>query len=339
MRGNVFGKLFSITTYGESHGLAMGVVVDGVPAGIDINFEQLDQMLKERRSGRIGTTTRVEQDTYRVTSGLFEGKSLGTPVHIEILNKAHDPSEYTNLKNNSRSNHADQTTVLKYGNRDYRGGGRSSGRESVSRIVGGFFAKQILPQNIEVNCLLTNIGNKFIYTGYDFTSDAKEAEQFIPQDFIKNNLDKFFDDLRNDNDSVGAECTLLIKNIPKALGEPVFDKLKADIAKAIMSIGGVMSISFGLGVDVLNYTGKSFHGKGSPLSGILGGISDGSDVLIKTIFRPAASVEDVAKNGRHDVCFAIRAAAVVKSMVLIVIADHYLRQRAYGGLGSEQRLG
>ncbi|OFZ46015.1 MAG: hypothetical protein A2381_00455 [Bdellovibrionales bacterium RIFOXYB1_FULL_37_110] len=309
MRGNIFGKMLSMTTFGESHGVAMGVVIDGIPPNLDFSYEKLTSWMEKRRPGKIkGTSSRIEKDVPEILSGIYDGKTLGTPVAVIIKNTGQKSSDYDSIKDCSRPGHADQVTLDKYKIRDYRGGGRASGRETVSRVIAGYFASLILPAlEIEVSKIELGDGNIFE---------------------LNNDFYAYLTEIQQKYDSIGGEITLMVKNCPKALGEPVFDKLKADLAKSLLSIGGC--ISFSLGDKLLaQKSGSEIIADLELLGGIEGGISTGRQLVIVVGFKAPVSIGELAKGGRHDPCIIPRAIPVIESMIRFVISDHYLRQRAY----------
>ncbi len=318
MRGNSFGKLFSLTTFGESHGPAMGVVLDGVPSGLTFNLEDLQKELDRRAPGKIaGTTTRTEADCAEVLSGIFEGKTLGTPIAIIVRNTNQKSSDYDTLKNEHRPGHADKTYELKYGIRDHRGGGRSSGRETLSRVIAGYFAGLILPQ--------TKVQAKIIKLG-----PFEEKTSSLPLDPKENDeVKKYLLELQQKGDSVGGRVQIVVDHCPTGLGEPAFDKLKADLAKALMSIGAVVAFSYGLGDEMANLSGLAVSNNPSAFGGMEGGISNGGPMVMTITFKPTSTVGEKATEGRHDPCIMPRAIPVVEAMVKIVLADHFLRQNAF----------
>jgi chorismate synthase len=318
MRGNSFGKLFSLTTFGESHGPAMGVVLDGVPSGLTFNQIDLQRELDRRAPGKMaGTTTRIEADTAEVLSGIFEGKTLGTPIAIIVRNTNQRSSDYDALKNEHRPGHADKTYELKYGIRDHRGGGRSSGRETLSRVIAGYFAGLVLPQ--------TKVQAKIIKLGP--FEDGKTTLPIDPK--VNEEVKKYLLELQQIGDSVGGRVQIAVDHCPIGLGEPAFDKLKADLAKALLSIGAVVSFSYGLGEEMAHLSGIAVSNNPSAFGGMEGGISNGEPMLMTITFKPTSTVGENAKNGRHDPCIIPRAIPVVEAMVKIVLADHFLRQNAY----------
>ncbi|AYF45798.1 chorismate synthase [Halobacteriovorax sp. BALOs_7] len=328
MRGSIFGKMFSMTTFGESHGPALGVVLDGVPSGLDFNLEDLQAMLDKRAPGRSkGVTARKEADKAEILSGVFENKTLGTPIAVIIRNTNQRSKDYDKLKDNYRPGHADRTYDLKYGIRDHRGGGRSSGRETVARVVAGYFASLVLPK-VKVNAFISKLGpfecENIIKSfpqdlgTYNFGDPSKDQE-----------IEKYLIDLKAKGDSVGGRISVNIENCPVGLGEPAFDKLKADLAKAVLSIGACVAFSFGAGVKMADMSGQEVSVDSANFGGIEGGISNGEMINLDLTFKPTSTVGANAKEGRHDPCILPRAVVVVESMVRVVLADHFLRQKAY----------
>lgn len=328
MRGNSFGKTFSLTTFGESHGEALGVVLDGVPPGLNFSLSDLQAALDKRAPGKIkGTTARKEPDTAEVLSGIFEDQTLGTPIAIIVRNTNQKSEDYDKLKNAYRPGHADETTMLKYGVRDHRGGGRSSGRETLSRVIAGYFASLILP-TVMVKGFVTKLG-PFEHEEIPVDLDQDYSPYSFPDTSKNKEIENYLEQLKKDGDSVGGKVCVVVKNCPTGLGEPAFDKLKADLAKAILSIGAVVGFSYGLGEKMAYLRGSEVSKDKSSFGGMEGGISNGEQLLMNVIFKPTSTVGEKAKEGRHDPCIIPRAIPVVEAMVKIVLADHYLRQRAY----------
>ena len=323
MRGNSFGKLYSITTFGESHGEAVGVIIDGMPSNVEVNLDELQGFVDKRRPGRLEvSTSRNEADKVEILSGIFENKTLGTPITVIVKNTNQKSEDYKNLKDIFRPGHADQTTMYKYGIRDHRGGGRASGRETVSRVIAGYFASLVIPK-LKVNAQITRLAH--------FEMAPKRADSILGlADSSKDEaVQKFLLECKENGESCGGEIFCTIQNTPKGLGEPVFDKLKADISKAIMSIGSCMGIQFGLGNDFITKLGSDISKDSKNFAGIEGGISNGEDIYFKCIFKAPSTVGEKAKHGRHDPCILPRVIPVVESMVYITFADHSLRQKAY----------
>ena len=328
MRGNSFGKMFSLTSFGESHGPAMGVVIDGVPAGLKISLEDLQRELDRRAPGKIaGTTSRNEDDKAIILSGVFEDKTLGTPIAVIVHNTNQKSADYDKIKEEHRPGHADKTTILKYGIRDHRGGGRSSGRETLSRVVAGYFAGLILPK-VKVKAYVSLLGPfeyKEILT--DLSRDLSPYS--FPETKKNDEIKKYLEDLKSQGESVGGRVRIVVENSPVGLGEPAFDKLKADFAKALLSIGAVVSFSYGLGEEMALLKGSVVSNTENAFGGMEGGISNGERMVMTITFKPTSTVGDKAKEGRHDPCIIPRAIPVVEAMVKVVLADHFLRQNAY----------
>lgn len=328
MRGNSFGKMFSLTSFGESHGPAMGVVIDGVPAGLPVSLDDLQKELDRRAPGKIaGTTSRSEADKAVMLSGVFEGKTLGTPIAVIVHNTNQKSDDYNKLKDEHRPGHADKTTMMKYGIRDHRGGGRSSGRETLSRVVAGYFAGLILPQ-VKVKAYVSLLG-PFEYKEIlkDISTDL--APYSFPDTKRNEEIKQYLENLKAQGESVGGKVRIVVDNSPVGLGEPAFDKLKADFAKALLSIGAVVSFSYGLGEEMALLPGSVVSATANAFGGMEGGISNGERMVMTVTFKPTSTVGDKAKEGRHDPCIIPRAIPVVEAMVKVVLADHFLRQNAY----------
>lgn len=328
MRGNSFGKLFSLTTFGESHGPALGVIVDGVPGGLDFSLEDLQKEMDKRAPGQVrGTTSRKEPDQAQVLSGIFENKTLGTPIAVIVENTNQRSKDYDKIKKDPRPGHADQTTLDKYGIKDHRGGGRSSGRETLARVVAGYFAGLIL-KDTKVKAYISKMGP------FEYNEKIKDLDQdFSPYQFPlteKNEeIEKYLVDLKKKGESVGGKVCIQVENCPKGLGEPAFDKLKADLAKGLMSIGAVVSFSYGLGEQFASISGTEASKTKDNFGGIEGGISNGDPLYMTVTLKPTSTVGEKAREGRHDPCILPRAVPVIESMVKIVLADHLMRQNAY----------
>lgn len=328
MRGNSFGKMFSLTSFGESHGPAMGVVIDGVPGGLNFNLQDLQIELDKRAPGKIaGTTSRNENDEAEVLSGIFEGKTLGTPIAVIIRNTNQKSSDYEKLKTEHRPGHADRTTEMKYGIRDHRGGGRASGRETVARVVAGYFAGLIIPQ-VKVKAFVSLLG-PFNFKSTPEKLDTNFGPYSFPDVSKNSEIETYLLDLKAKGESVGGKVKIIVDHCPVGLGEPAFDKLKADFAKALLSIGAVVSFSYGLGEEMAGLMGSTVSAQSSAFGGMEGGISNGERMLMTITFKPTSTVGDKALAGRHDPCIIPRAIPVVEAMVKIVLADHFLRQNAY----------
>ncbi|MGZ7209634.1 MAG: chorismate synthase [Methanobacterium sp.] len=354
MSGNTIGKLFKVTTYGSSHGTALGAVIDGCPAGLDISIEDLQRELDKRKPGTSKiTTSRGETDQVQVLSGIFEGKTDGTPIAAVVYNKDIDSSVYATLRGKPRPGHADFCWKTKYGHYDYRGGGRASGRTTIGHVIGGAVAKKLLEtMNIEVISHVTKIGN----------IEAREVDLSTIKNNVSENAVRCADlvaarkmenlilDLKSKGDSIGGIVETIVLNVPAGLGEPVFDKLDADIAKVLMGIGSVKGVEIGAGFHSSNLKGSQMNDefymddnkiktRTNNSGGILGGISDGMPIIARIAVKPTPSISktqgtvDLQKNedteikikGRHDPCICPRVTAVAESSVAITIADHMIR--------------
>ncbi|ANC41294.1 MAG: chorismate synthase [Hafnia sp.] len=352
MAGNSIGQFFRVTTFGESHGIALGCIVDGVPPGIPLTEADLQHDLDRRRPGTSRyTTQRREPDQVRILSGVFEGITTGTSIGLMIENTDQRSQDYGAIKDLFRPGHADYTYEQKYGTRDYRGGGRSSARETAMRVAAGAIAKKYLKEKygVQIRGCLTQMG--------DISCEIKDWEQveqnpfFCPDPSQLENLDELMRALKKEGDSIGAKVTVVAEQVPVGLGEPVFDRLDADLAHALMSINAVKGVEIGDGFAVVNKRGSENRDEITPegfqsnhAGGILGGISSGQDIVAhlalkptssimvpgKTINRQGEAVEMVTR-GRHDPCVGIRAVPIAEAMMAIVLMDHLLRQRAQCG--------
>jgi chorismate synthase len=327
MASNTFGTLLRLTTFGESHGPALGAVIDGCPPSIPLTEEDFLPELRRRRPGQSAvTTSRSEEDRPVILSGVFEGKTTGMPIAVIVENKAQRSQDYAKLKALFRPGHADEALQVKYGIRDYRGGGRSSGRETVARVIGGVIARKILPKNVEIIGHTVNIGGietasfdpKIIEKNPVRCADASAAKK----------MEKLVLSLKAKGDSIGGIISVVIRNVPASLGDPVFGKLKARFADAVMSIGAVTGFSYGAGFDVASLKGSEYVSSPEYFGGILGGISTGEDIVLSVGVKPPSSVGNIAKEGRHDPCIVPRVIPVVEAMVALVLADCYLLQKA-----------
>ena len=349
MSGNTFGKSFSVTTFGESHGVALGCIVDGCPPGLEISEAYIQAYLDQRKPGTSKyTTQRKEDDKIEILSGIFEGKTTGTPIGLLIRNKDQKSKDYDNLKDIFRPSHADYAYTQKYGVRDHRGGGRASARETTMRVAAGSIARKYLNDNcgIEIHGYLKQIGELSI-TSIDF-SEVNKNPFFCPDKSLVPEIEKYIDLLRSEGDSVGAKIQINAKNMPLGLGEPVFDKLDADLAKALMSINAVKGVEIGEGMAVAGSKGSDSRDEITPdgfksnnSGGISGGISTGQDLLLSIALKPTSSINKegdtvdkegkavkVQVKGRHDPCVGIRATPIAEAMVALTLMDHYLRNRA-----------
>lgn len=335
MERNTFGHLLRLTTFGESHGPAMGAIIDGVPAGLPLSAEDLVPQLARRRPGQSKVTTdRDESDLPDILSGVFEGKTLGTPICVVVFNedarsRDYDPDYY-------RAGHADRTWDEKFGHRDYRGGGRSSGRETLCRVIGGAVAEKILPDEVSIVGFTRQIGQNRADEVPDDLTRGRVDEHITrcPDPEVAETIEADLLDCKERGDSRGGIVELWIDGLPMGLGEPVFRKLKNTLAGAMMSVGAVVGTSLGDAPSDCRTAGFDFHdgesGYGpdagiSPASnGIQGGISNGERIRLLTYFKPASTVGDMSKKGRHDPCIVPRAIPVLESMAALVLADHFL---------------
>lgn len=320
MPGNIFGKLFTVTTWGESHGQAIGGVIDGCPAGIALSSADIQIDLDRRRPGQsVITTARQEPDAVEILSGVFEGKTTGTPISLIIYNQDQRSKDYDKLKTAYRKGHADETYDLKYGVRDYRGGGRASARETAMRVAAAAIAKKILPAETRVTAYTKQIQDiiveqpdlSVIENNSVRAADTAVAEQMVER--IKTAM--------RDQDSLGGIIEILVQGCPIGLGEPVFDKLKADFAKAMLSIPAVVGFEYGAGFGVATMRGSEHN---EVEVGMYGGISNGKDMVMRVAVKPTASIKI---GGRHDPCLLPRAVPVCEAMIYLVLADHYLRHK------------
>ena len=322
MRGNTYGKLLSITSFGESHGHSMGVIVDGMPSNLEFSLNDLQNDLDRRAPGKVeGTTSRKEDDKAIVLSGVYKGKTLGTPIMVQIKNNNQRSQDYEKIKNDPRPGHADQTYIDKFGIKDHRGGGRSSGRETIARVIGGYFAKLIIPE-VKVTAFTRQMGELVS------TKGEVKPPYYLPG-VEDTNVVNYLNQLKDEGDSCGGVIEVLINNCPKGLGEPCFDKLKADLGKGILSIGACVGFSYGEGEKLALMRGKRATADRGNFGGMEGGISNGEQIKLSAFVKPTSTVGDKAKEGRHDPCIIPRMIPVVESMVYLTLADHFLRQSAY----------
>ncbi|CAA3708088.1 Chorismate synthase [Candidatus Portiera aleyrodidarum] len=348
MSGNTFGKLFTITTFGESHGSALGAIIDGCPPGLEISEKYIQNHLNVRKPGGSKyTTQRREPDKVKILSGMFKGITTGTPIGLLIKNTDQRSKDYNTIKHHFRPSHADYTYYKKYGIRDYRGGGRSSARETVMRVAAGAIAKKYLSKfNIFIRGYISQIGSiklpfinwNLVYKNPFFCADPKKITY----------LEKYLQRLQRDKDSIGAKLTIIADGLPVGLGEPVFDKLDAELSHALMGINAVKGIEIGSGFLSINQRGsehrdeiknKKFISNNS--GGVLGGISNGQSLLINLCLKPTSSITipgntldihgnsiEVITKGRHDPCVGLRAIPIAEAMVALTLMDHLLRNRA-----------
>ncbi len=360
MSGNTFGSLFRLTTFGESHGEAIGGIIDGCPAGLEIDLKFIRTELQRRKPGQSHITTqRKEDDQVKFLSGIFEGKSTGHPIGFIIENTNQKPNDYEHIKDMYRPSHADYTYQEKYGIRDYRGGGRSSARETACRVVGGAIAKLLLKHyGISIQAYVSAVGHIRVEKTYKDLDLSKTEESIIrcPDSSTAYKMVSYIEDIRKEGDTIGGIITCIAKGVPVGLGEPVFDKLHAELGKAILSINAVKGFEYGAGFDSINHKGSELNDSFINLSGakeekittktnhsggIQGGISNGEDVYFNVAFKPVATImqdqQSVDSNGkevtikgkgRHDPCVLPRAVPIVESMAALVLADFLLRNRA-----------
>ena len=351
MPGNSFGKLFKLTTFGESHGVAIGGIIDGCPAGLEIDIDSVQNDLNRRRPGQSAIVTqRKEPDTVEFLSGIFEGKSTGTPIGFIIKNANQKSKDYSHIKDTYRPSHADYTYDEKYGVRDYRGGGRSSARETACRVVAGSVAKQLL-QDMQITAFVSSVGKIELdkeIEDLDFSEIEKNPVR-CPDAKMASEMEAYIKEIRSDGDTVGGTVQCVIKNVPKGLGEPVFDKLHAELGKAMLSINAVKGFEYGSGFEGTKMRGSEhndmFNKDGSTKTnlsgGIQGGISNGMDIYFKVAFKPVATLMQKQKTinskgeevemqgkGRHDPCVVPRAVPIVESMAALVLADFFLQNKS-----------
>ncbi|MDP2423747.1 MAG: chorismate synthase [Bacteroidales bacterium] len=358
MAGNTIGNVFRLTTFGESHGSAIGGVVDGCPAGLTLDVDFIQQELNRRRPGYSeGSSPRKEEDIFQIVSGVYLGKSIGTPIAFIISNKDQQPSDYAHLEKTFRPSHADYTYTQKYGIRDPRGGGRSSARETAARVAGGAIAKLLLNSlNVRVQAYVSAIGPIMLAADYR-TLTLEKAERSpvrCPDEETALNMISYLETLRSQGDSTGGVITGIISGVPPGWGEPVFDKLQADLAKAMLSINAVKGFEYGSGFAGASMIGSEHNDLFEPRQGndnsqfiktrtnysggIQGGISNGEDIYFRVAFKPVStimkdqiSVDEqghqvlLEGKGRHDICIAPRAVPIVEAMAAITLVDHYLR--------------
>jgi len=348
MGGNSFGTLFRVTTWGESHGKALGVVVDGCPPRIELSEKDIQRELERRRPGKhAASSPRKERDRIEILSGVFEGKTTGTPISIIVWNEDVDSAAYDEIKNIFRPGHADFTYQAKYGIRDHRGGGRASARETIGRVAGGAVAKKILKrEKVEIIAYTVELGGIRVEK-IDFEEIERNGLR-CPDRKAAAAMEKKIDETKGKGDTLGGIVEILVRGCPSGLGEPVFDKLEADLAKALMSIGSVRGVEIGAGFGVARMFGSQCNDPLGPkgfekndAGGILGGISSGADIVIRVAVKPVPSIHLEQKTvdssmrrvtlqikGRHDVSPIPRINSVCEAMVAIVLTDHLLRQKA-----------
>lgn len=348
MSGNSFGKNFVVTSFGESHGPAIGCIVDGCPPGLTLSAADLQVDLDRRKPGTSRhTTQRREDDEVQILSGVFEGKTTGTPIGLIIYNKDQRSKDYGNIMNQFRPGHADYTYTQKYGFRDYRGGGRSSARETAMRVAAGGIAKKYLRERhgIRIRGFLAQLGP--IKLELKDWNSVNDNAFFCPDPEKVPHLEDYMDNLRKEGNSVGAAVSVIAEGVPPGLGEPIFDRLDADIAHAMMSINAVKGVEIGAGFACVEQKGTEHRDQITPdgflsnhAGGVLGGISSGQDIVVNIALKPTSSLRlpgqsvdihgepvEVVTKGRHDPCVGIRATPIAEAMLAIVLMDHLLRQR------------
>ncbi|CAL4042295.1 Chorismate synthase [Buchnera aphidicola (Anoecia corni)] len=349
MSGNSIGKIFCVTTFGESHGTALGCIIDGVPSGLALNNLDLQKEIDRRRPGQSKyTTQRREMDLVEILSGVFNGMTTGTSIGLIVKNTDQRSEDYLKFKDIYRPGHADFTYSMKYGNRDFRGGGRSSARETVMRVAAGAIAKKYLFINygITIQGYLSQLGP--IRCNFVSWDHVEKNSFFCPNEEDLENIDLFIRSIKKEGNSIGAKVKVVAKNVPIGLGEPVFDKLDADLSHAVMGINAVKGVEIGDGFKVIEQKGNEHRDEMSQdgflsnrSGGILGGISNGEDIVVKAAIKPTSSIKilgrtinykkeetSISISGRHDPCIGIRAVPIIESMIAIVIMDHILRYKA-----------
>lgn len=347
MSGSTFGKLFRITTWGESHGAAIGVVIDGCPAGLPLDASDIQPFLDRRKPGQSRyTTKRQEGDTVEILSGIFEGKTTGTPISLIVRNQDQRSRDYGNIASVFRPGHADYTYTQKYGFRDYRGGGRSSGRETIGRVAGGAVASLILKElGVELTTFAKSVGPVCVEKSEYHFEEITENKLYMPNNAAAEKAAAYLDNMMKTCDSCGGTIECIVRGLPAGLGEPVFDKLDACLAKAILSIGAVKAVEFGDGTRASLLNGSenndAFHAENGRIKketnhagGVLGGMSDGDDLILRAAFKPTPSIAqpqhtvtedgentDLVIHGRHDPIIVPRAVVVVESMTALTLVD------------------
>ena len=349
MAGNTFGKVFTVTSFGESHGPALGCVVDGCPPGLELSETDLQADVDRRRPGTSQfTSQRREPDTVRILSGVFDGRTTGTPIGLMVQNEDQRSRDYEKIKDRFRPGHADYTYQQKYGFRDYRGGGRSSARETVMRVAAGAIARKFLRERagIIIQGYLAQMGP--LELDPVDPSSAYSNPFFCPDPGRVQELEEMIWQLRQAGDSIGARVTVVAKGVPPGLGEPVFDRLDADLAGAMMGINAVKGVEIGAGFRAIEQRGSQHRDELTPsgfksnhAGGVLGGISSGQDLVVSIALKPTSSITvpgatidldgkacEIATTGRHDPCVGFRATPIAEAMMALVLMDHYLRHRA-----------
>ena len=352
MAGNSFGNIFKLTTFGESHGKAIGGVIDGCPSGLQLDLDAIQNELNRRKPGQSEIVTqRKEPDTVNFLSGIFEGMTTGTPIGFIIENANQKSKDYSHIKDAYRPSHADYTYDKKYGVRDYRGGGRSSARETACRVVAGAVAKQVI-KDIEINAFTSSVGDIFVdkpYQDLDFKNIESNAVR-CPDKATAEKMIARIKEIRKEGDTIGGTVTCVLQNVPVGLGEPVFDRLQAELGKAMLSINAVKGFEYGSGFCGVTMKGSEhndlFNEDGTTTTnlsgGIQGGISNGMDIYFRVAFKPVATIMQKQKTldkngdivemqgkGRHDPCVVPRAVPIVEAMAALVLVDYWLLNKLY----------
>lgn len=361
MAGNTFGKIFKLTTFGESHGKAIGGIIDGCPAGVSVDFDKIQYEMDRRKPGQSKIVTqRKEPDTVEFLSGIFEGITTGTPIGFMIHNNNQKSKDYEHIKNSYRPSHADFVYDKKYGFRDYRGGGRSSARETAARVVAGSIAKQFM-SGVQFNAFVSGVGELKLKNPHlvnNFSSVESNPVR-CPDPKMAKDMEELIKQIRKEGDTVGGMITCVIKNVPIGLGEPVFDKLHAELGKAMLSINAVKGFEYGSGFEGASWRGSKhndlFNTDGTTKTnysgGIQGGISNGMDVYFNVAFKPVATIMQDQKTidrsgnetimqgkGRHDPCVVPRAVPIVEAMASLVLADNFLIARTNSIIGDSNKI-
>jgi len=356
MAGNSIGNIFKLTTFGESHGAAIGGIIDGCPAGLELNIEFIQEELSKRKPGQSKITTqRKEDDVVEILSGIFEGLTTGTSIGFIIKNTNQKSQDYSHIQDKFRPSHADYTYETKYGVRDYRGGGRSSARETASRVVGGAIAKLVLNHyDIKINAYVSQVGELKVikhYSELDLTTTFNNPVR-CPDNNLTDMMFNYIDKVRKEGDTIGGTVSCVITGVPVGLGEPVFDRLEADLAKSMLSINATKGFEIGSGFNGVTQKGsehndefyidnKNVKTRTNKSGGIQGGISNGEDIFFNVAFKPVATImqkqhtinnkleeTEITGKGRHDPCVLPRAVTIVESMAAMVLVDHLLRNRS-----------
>lgn len=356
MSDNSFGKLFRVTTWGESHGPSIGCVVDGVPPRLSLSEEDMQTFLDQRKPGQNRfTTQRQEPDQVKIMSGVFEGLTTGTPISLIIENKDQRSKDYGDIKEKFRPGHADFTYMEKYGIRDYRGGGRSSARETAMRVAAGGVARKILGDSIKITGAMVQMGDKKINPDNWSDEEINNNPFWCPDSDMVSQWEEYLDEIRKSGSSIGAVIEIRASGVPAGLGAPIYGKLDADLASAMMSINAVKGVEIGAGMESAALTGEQNadeirinedkpHFKSNHAGGILGGISSGQDIVVRFAVKPTSSIltpretidtngneTEILTKGRHDPCVGIRAVPIGEAMMACVLADHIMRHKAQCG--------